>query len=219
MLDYVPVPARLIYPDLFPKYQTSAGVRVFEKLTAANGTLGRFVSRHPSEHFIFYQEATQYWTKATVGLPYYSKNSVTGAPAHGRYLYFHDRDHARSYSAILNSSLFYLYFVAFGDCFHLSDMLATGFPVPPAALQDSRLIKLSDELMESLQASATRKTISTRDGDTITYDEFRAGESKELLDKIDSVLGKHYGFTSEEIDLITSFDSKFRLGQENEEIQ
>ena len=62
-------------------------------------------------HFLFYQEATCYWVKATVGLPYYAKNGVVGPPAHGRYLYFDQPDMAHAVCALLNSSLFYAYFV------------------------------------------------------------------------------------------------------------
>ena len=66
-----------------------------------------------TKSFIFYQEATQYWTKATLGLPYYAKNGRVGAPSHGRYLYFDDEGLANSASAVLNSSLFYFYFISF----------------------------------------------------------------------------------------------------------
>ena len=33
------------------------------------------------------------------------------------------------------------------------------------------------------------------------------------LDEIDTVLAKHYGFTSEELDFIPNYDIKYRLGR------
>ena len=43
--------------------------------------------------------------------------------------------------------------------------------------------------------------------------------SKPILDEIDRVLARHYGFTAEELDFILNYDIKYRLGRdiENEE--
>lgn len=112
----------------------------------------------------------------------------------------------------MNSSLFYLYFIVFGDCFHLSDTLVSNFTVPHAALMDRRLIELNRELMSDLRRNAIRKTITTKDNDRISYAEFYAGGSKPIIDRIDSVLAEHYGFTEEECDFIVNYDIKYRLG-------
>jgi hypothetical protein len=36
--------------------------------------------------------------------------------------------------------------------------------------------------------------------------------SKLIIDEIDSVLAKHYGFTDEELDFIINYDIKYRMG-------
>jgi hypothetical protein len=154
--------------------------------------------------------------KATVGLPYYAKNGKVGAPAHGRYLFFRDADAAHSVCAVLNSSLFYSYFVTYGDCFHLSDMLATGFPMPSGVLSDKSLVMLDRKLMKDLKEHADEKTITTKDGDKISYDEFNVAEAKPLLDEIDQLLARHYGFTEEELDFIINYDIKYRMGRDTE---
>jgi hypothetical protein len=191
---------------------------VIGKLQAGtNVALGISLSSQRTKHFVFYQEATQYWIKATVGLPFYSKNGQTGAPAHGRYLSFRDSNLAHAANAILNSTVFYLYFVVFGDCFHLSDTLVSNFPVPQAALADGRLIELNKELMADLKHNATTKTITTKDEDVISYAEFFAGSSKPVIDQLDRILAEHYGFTEEELDFIVNYDIKFRLGADANE--
>jgi len=173
------------------------------------------VSKQATKSFIFYQEATQYWVKATVGLPYYAKDGKRGAPAHGRYLYFGTDQLAHTAAAILHSSLFYLYFVAFGDCFHLSETLVRGFLVAQGAMIDSNLEKLGRKLLKDLEKNAVEKTIETTDGHRITYAEYYAGLSKPIIDEIDSALAKHYGLTKDELDFIVNFDIKFRLGQDD----
>jgi hypothetical protein len=42
-------------------------------------------------------------------------------------------------------------------------------------------------------------------------------KSKEIIDEIDRVLAKHYGFTDEELDFIINYDIKYRMGQDAEE--
>jgi hypothetical protein len=66
----------------------------------------------------------------------------------------------------------------------------------------------------SLQRSATRKTIRTKQGHEVTYDEIKAQSSKSIIDEIDRVLAQHYGFTDEELDFIINYDIKYRMGRE-----
>jgi len=38
---------------------------------------------------------------------------------------------------------------------------------------------------------------------------------KPIIDEIDGLLAKHYGFTAEELDFIVNYDIKYRLGAED----
>ena len=201
------------FPKLASPLQVSAYEKIFER---SNRLLGLSTSKSATKDFVFYQESSRYWVKATVGLPYYAKNGRVGAPAHGRYLYFKDTRLSRIACSILHSSLFYSYFIAYSDCFHVSDTLVASFPVPPAVLEDKTLETLGAKLMRDLERNAEKKTINTKDGDKIAYDEFRIGESKPILDEIDTVLAGHYGFTPEELDFILNYDIKYRLGRDTE---
>jgi hypothetical protein len=52
-------------------------------------------------------------------------------------------------------------------------------------------------------------------GPTPCY-EITASISKPIIDEIDKVLAKHYGFTEEELDFIINYDIKYRMGGELE---
>jgi hypothetical protein len=215
VIEYAHIRGATVYPDLFPKYSNNLQEALFRKLkTKGSQNIENLLVRQATKFFIFYQEATQYWVKATVGLPYYAKNGKVRAPAHGRYLYFRSQEAAQAACAILNSSLFYAYFVAYGDCFHLSDTLVSGFPIVPGVLSDPKLVSLGKQLQDDLTANATRKTIQTRDGDRIEYAEFYGAQSKPIIDEIDRVLAAHYGFTDEELDFIINYDIKYRMGRD-----
>ena len=117
---------------------------------------------------------------------------------------------------MLNSSLFYVYFIAYGDCFHLSDTLVSGFPVPAGLLTDAQLTLLGKQLMQNLKSNAVNTTIRTSDGNSIEYAEFYGAKSKPIIDEIDRVLAQHYGFTDEDLDFIINYDIKYRMGRDAE---
>ena len=97
-------------------------------------------------------------------------------------------------------------------------MLVSGFPVNEELLQDPLLSNLSKLLMRDLKSNAERKTITTKDGDKIAYDEFFVSKSKPIIDEIDRVLAEHYGFTDEELDFIINYDIKYRMGSQTEDV-
>ena len=216
LVEYAQIYHEPLFSDQFPKYANAVEELLFFKIKQWDEQfIGGLLSRRETNQYIFYQEATRYWVKATIGLPYYAKNGVVGVPAHGRFLYFEDAQMAQVVCAILNSSLFYAYFVAFGDCFHLSDTLVSRFPLTSDMLKDAALAQLNQQLMAHMTAHAERKTIRTSDGHEIMYDNFYGAKSKPIIDGIDRVLAKHYDFTDEELDFIINYDIKYRMGRDS----
>ena len=67
--------------------------------------------------------------------------------------------------------------------------------------------------MKDLDRQSETKTITTKDGDKICYAEYVGSKSKPIIDEIDRVLAKHYGFTDEETDFIINYDIKYRMGR------
>ena len=78
----------------------------------------------------------------------------------------------------------------------------------------SSLSNLCDDLMvDYMKNSLLKEKISGKTGN-ITYQEFYPRLSKHIIDEIDKVLAKHYGFTEEELDFIINYDIKYRMGNE-----
>ncbi len=71
---------------------------------------------------------------------------------------------------------------------------------------------LADCLSQDLAGNSTKKTIGTKEGHVIEYDEMKALNSKRIIDEIDRALAKHYGFTDEDVDFIINYDIKYRMG-------
>lgn len=70
--------------------------------------------------------------------------------------------------------------------------------------------------MDDLQAHSKRRVYNYKTSGRVEYDEFYPDESKPILDEIDCVLARHYGFTEEELDFIINYDIKYRMGRDAE---
>ena len=56
--------------------------------------------------------------------------------------------------------------------------------------------------------------MNSRTRGTVESFVYRKKLSKPIIDEIDKVLAKHYGFTEEELDFIVNYDIKYRMGDE-----
>ena len=66
--------------------------------------------------------------------------------------------------------------------------------------------------MKDLKGNTVRRNIPYKATGIVSYDEFYPRKSKSIIDEIDQVLAKHYGFTDEELDFIINYDIKYRMG-------
>lgn len=114
---------------------------------------------------------------------------------------------------LLNSSLFYWFWRNQSDGFHCGygDVYRMPFKDDLSAQNSTSLVSLGTSLQSDLIANSVQKQIRTKTGQ-ITYQEFYPKRSKGIMDDIDAVLARHYGFTNEELDFIVNYDIKYRLG-------
>jgi hypothetical protein len=189
-------------------------VGIFRKLERANFHLASLMA--PSKHLLYYQEACRYWAKACKGLPFFRRNGERISPPHGRTKSFVSAEACAFAACLLNSTLFYWFYSAFSDCEHINDALLKTFRIP-TSWNNERWIEHEKRLAHSLAENSTRKTIRTKQGHKIEYDELNAAKSKAVFDGIDLALARQYGFTDEELDFIINYDIKYRLSRANED--
>ena len=209
LFEYALLPKEI---DLWGRTGTKMAASILSKLQSSNSNIEKITSTRATDNFIFYQEATGYWIKSLDGLPYYNKNGKVSSPAHGRYIYFRKSSDAGVVNGVVNSSLLFFYFCVFSDGYHLGDWLVKNFKIQETILVDQNLIDLAKKLSNDLVKNASRKSLSTKDGDKITYDELDGVSSKPIMDEIDRALARHYGLSDEELDFVINYDVKYRMG-------
>ena len=79
------------------------------------------------------------------------------------------------------------------------------------------LARINKQLMKDYQKNSIRKEAQYKATGKVIYDEFYPKHSKSIIDGIDHILAKHYGFTDEELDFIINYDIKFRMGRNSDE--
>lgn len=186
-----------------------------EKIKSATHSTRLLVAKR-GESLVFYQEACRYWLKAQDGLPFFSRNGEIMRPPHGRVFPAISKKGASFFGCLLNSSLFYWYYSLFSDCEHVNDDLVKTIPIPTRWIEQDWTAHAS-KLDKSLASNANRKTIKTKQGHTIEYDEMKASRAKADIDAVDQALAQLYGLSDEEADSIINYDIKYRMGSADDE--
>ncbi len=196
------------------KFGEGIDTSIYRKISSFSTFLGGLASK-AGEGTLYYQEACRYWAKAASRQPFFKKNGTKSAPSHWRSIQMVSKEATAFATCVLNSSLFYWYYSVFSDCEHINDGLVRMFPIPRGWNGSGHDWKgLRTTLMDNLGANAKRKTISTKQGHVIEYEEIFGAFSKRRIDVIDEFLAGAYGLTDDELDFIINYDIKYRMGLE-----
>ena len=121
-------------------------------------------------------------------------------------------------SSLINSSTFFVWWICNSDCYHLNKPEITNFRYTHSSETDASICLKAEKLAVDMQQKSVRRIYNYKTSGKVEYDEFYMKLSKSIIDEIDKVLAKHYGFTNEELDFIINYDIKYRMGDElNEE--
>ena len=161
-----------------------------------------------SESGAYYHNAPTYFVRS---LPY-KPNSGKGMKESSHYKMIPSSAANRyAIACILNSSVFYWFYKVISNCRDFSDKEISPFPV--GEIRASTFSAIGKRLEDSYRIN---KIVKCRDysGSVVYYEEFYPAKSKPIIDEIDELLAKRYGFTEEELDFIINYDIKYRMGDE-----
>jgi len=210
-----------------PKIGSIYAKSIMERL-ATFDNLGNFlISQDGGGRFqacpyhVYFHNAPQYWIRAMDFAPYFcNERDGEQISGHVKSLNIKAKIDASVIVAILNSSLFYWWFILFSNCRDLISREIENFPIGLDQMSETikqELPKLSKELMTDFKVHKKRKECQYRATGKVVYDEFYPKYSKPIIDEIDRVLARHYGFTDEELDFIINYDIKYRMGRDSQE--
>jgi hypothetical protein len=144
---------------------------------------------------------------------YFKSQTRERSVHHFRNIYFNEELESKFIGAILNSSLFFFWFIMIGNGRNITGTDVEQFPVGEIL---EPIVKEMSPVFDELMQDYKQKSI-IRVRKDCEFQEFRPSKSKPIIDEIDRILAKHYGFTDEELDFIVNYDIKYRMGQKNED--
>ena len=207
-----------------PKLPSKIMLSIMEKISNDKSLLLMNFSQIKTAHFLFYFRAVQYWFKVLDKEPIYNENGIHCVTGEMKRIYVDSENKKYIIISLLSSSLFFINYIIWSSCQVVNNRdFKIDFNINK--IKTRYLDKLS-ELGRLLQVDYQNNSLIkvrnySKKGRQFMMEKqhFFIKYSKTIIDEIDNILAKHYGFTEEELDFIINYDIKYRMGDElnNEE--
>ncbi len=216
LLEYVPLGdlARR-FQGLFPKVGTKEVAGVMSSMLK-QPELGKHLIKS-GKHRVYWVRVPGYFCQFFLDPP--KARSENGGPERIRgeviSIALDNESLRRTSHAILNSSTYYQFYCAYTDGRHINPSDVSDFPIDLSAISPRIVTSLSELSVELGKCMKSNTTQWRKSG--LFIDSVDSKPAKPIIDKIDRVLARHYGFTNEELDFIINYDIKYRMGKDNKE--
>ena len=213
-LEYTKLSSSIERGGLLPKINAKGG-EILAHLAAVSVSVARSVDSE-SPHTAFAHRIVAHYVKAFDFMPFFRSERDGEKRSEDYKLFaFRTRPELEAFTALLNSSLFYFWFVAYSDVYHCGRQLVLDFPGDIQELSESpELLQATTELMRAYRATAVRRAIRYKATGLVEYDEFYSRDVKTQIDCVDKVLSKQYEMSDDQLDFILNFDVKYRSSPE-----
>ena len=215
---YSKVPSELVRHGLLPKLPTE-GLAILSMVATQGRTVARSVVS-ASVHTAYAHRIVAHYIKAFDFIPFFqSERDGQKRSEDYKPFSFLTQPELEAFTGLMNSSVFYLWFIAYSDVFHCGRDLILDFPADLSALSKSEeLATKTCELMQAYRDTAVRRAIPYKATGLVEYDEFYPRKIKDEIDNVDRVLAPLFGLSDHQIDFVCNFDVKFRTAVEQTEV-
>ena len=218
LISFVSI-SELLIEGVIPKIGNPLAVSIMKKIVSLK-CLGNYLDKFSSNR-IYFHNAPQYWIRAMDFVPFFwNERKGKHISTQVKSLTLRSKLDASVVVSVLNSSLFYWWFLIRSDCRHLNMREIVSFPIEVNGIDLTIKKALSNSaklLMNDLKGNSKLKECYYKTTGKVKYDEYFPKYSKPIIDQIDNVLSDYYGFTGEEQDFIINYDFKYRMGHNSEE--
>lgn len=202
-----------VVADVLPKIGCEIELSLLSKLKVNNKGLSLALTKYRNNSLLYYKNAGGRYWRLVKSFPTYFSSATSNKTTTEKEMKI-DSAIAVNVVSLLSSSCFYWFWRVASNCRHLTNREINSFPVNDIILNDEVLKSLGHKFEESLKRNKKRSVTKNQHSGTIEQDFYFVKLSKPIIDEIDKVLAKHYGFTDEELDFIINYDIKYRMGDE-----
>ncbi len=194
-----------------PKLGDSLEKSILKKLMDTKTTVSAFV-RGTNYNIYYRTTGGLYWKVFTNFPPAFRVNGVEGHSSRETAFSVEMKKYVHSIIAVLSSDVFWYWYTITSNLRDLNPSDVQGFPISRDATEDEYLSKLGSDYLEDIVKNSTMLVRHQRQTGKTETQSFKIQKSKSIIDEIDRVLARHYGFTEEELDFIINYDIKYRMG-------
>lgn len=185
---------------------------IVNKVWKQGSSLANYLIDTVNKNFVYYGYGYGYFGKILNFKSYFNGENIKESTG-DKYIYVNDRYDRDVFVALMNSTLFYWFYVNYSDGHNFTKFVIGSIPfVYPSNDIVIQLKNAVAVLMQDLSKNANRKIANYKATGKVEYDEYFPKKSKSIINEIDQILAKHYGFTDEELDYIINYDIKYRMG-------
>lgn len=204
----------------YPKVSSSFEKSLLDSLNSQGKSISNFIIRS-SSHKVRYTRKLQYFIQFFENAPIiYDKNRNVIEPSELKDITVGSDIEKYTLISILNSGLFFWFFIAFSDCRNVNSREILKFPIDLTKMNNDCMEQLSilaKSLIEDLHKNSIFLQRNDKRAGLLEIQSFQPRASKHIIDEIDVVLAKHYGLSEDELDFIINYDIKYRMGKELED--
>jgi len=157
-----------------------------------------------------------YWKVFTNFPPYYKLNGKKGSSSRETKLHVESDDLSIEICAILSSDVFWYWYSVTSNLRDLNPSDIIRFSVPEPIYINKKLLILGKEYLDDIKRNSRPLIREQRNKGTTETQSFIISKSRPIINQIDGLLAKYYGFTQNELDYILNYDVKYRMSKELE---
>jgi hypothetical protein len=197
-IKYVKNPINKYRDDTIIKLGNSIDLNIWNKIQDKSKSIYDYFGNE-TKNTIYLSKRMTFWTKCFLN-PKKSNEFKE---------YFLQSDlKAKVIMAIFNSNLYFYFWELVSDCWHITNKELKLFKIDLDDMDHSFKLELAN-LATKLEKDLEKNKVEVN---TVQTDfEYRHRKSKEIIDKIDIILAKHYKLTKKEIDYIINYNIKYRM--------
>ena len=207
-----------IFQTSIPKISSKLEESILGKLKK-HKNIAQLQSQNATSQIIYYTRKVSFFLQFLDFIPTVKdSNGKIREPSELKSIFF-PSEHLRNIALSgFNSSTFYWYYIINSDCRNLNKREIVNFFVPEINESEKNRIKtILKKLMNDYISNSDLRAITYKGKGEITVQYFNFRLSKLIIDEIDTILARGYGFTQEELDFIVNYDIKYRMGKELDE--
>ncbi len=221
-LSYAPCNKFLLYSHVIPKIGSHIELSILEKVFKQGKKLSKYQEHGKGKKWTLYYRNTGglYWRIITNFRPKFEQDGIPMQSSTESTIELVDEDTLNMATGVLNSNLFWFYYVVFSSFHHVNPSDILDFPIDFNSMTldlRSKLMVASDEVMKSMNSNSEYRQRIHKGGNTSKTQTFFPSLSKTCVDDIDRIIGNHYGFTPDETDYIINYDVKYRIADQSDD--